>query len=208
MNSPWDLLWNDGVLYVAMAGWHQIWRLHPEEERVAVWAGSGAEALHDASLDMAAMAQPSGLATDGERVYFADPEASAIRWAEEGMGTGTLVGTGLFDFGDRDGRGDEVRLQHALGVAWWRQRGELLIADTYNHRLKLVDPATREARTFAGTGEPGLSDGAAADASFWEPGGLTISPDERHAFVADTNNHRLRVIDLATGQVGTVVLKE
>jgi sugar lactone lactonase YvrE/peroxiredoxin len=208
LNSPWDLVWKDGLLYVAMAGWHQIWRLHPDEARVEVWAGSGAEELHDASLEMAAMAQPSGLTTDGKRAYFADPEASAIRWAAEGEGTETLVGTGLFDFGDRDGVGDEVRLQHALGVAWWGKEQTLLVADTYNHRIKMVDPATREARSFAGTGEPGSGDGAASVASFWEPGGLAISPDERHAFVADTNNHRLRVIDLAAGRVGTVVLSE
>jgi sugar lactone lactonase YvrE/thiol-disulfide isomerase/thioredoxin len=206
LNSPWDLLWSDGLLYIAMAGRHQIWRLHPDEARVEVWAGSGAEELHDASLDRAAMAQPSGLATDGERIHFADPEASAIRWAAEGEGTGTIVGTGLFDFGDRDGVGDEVRLQHALGLAWWGNEQTLLVADTYNHRIKLVDPATREARSFAGLGEPGSGDGAASEASFWEPGGLAISPDGRHAFVADTNNHCLRVIDLATRRVGTVAL--
>ena len=208
LNSPWDLLWHEGLLYIAMAGWHQIWRVDPSAARVEVWAGSGAEELHDASLDMTAMAQPSGLATDGERTYFADPEASAIRWAAEGEGTGTLVGTGLFDFGDRDGVGDEVRLQHALGVVWWRDEGKLLVTDTYNHRIKVVAPNTREACTFAGTGEPGWGDGAASEASFWEPGGLTISPDERHAFVADTNNHCLRVIDLGTGRVGTVAVSK
>jgi DNA-binding beta-propeller fold protein YncE len=91
---------------------------------------------------------------------------------------------------------------------WWRGEGKLLVADTYNHRIKLVDPATREAHAFAGTGEVGAGDGAASEASFWEPGGLAITPDERHAFVADTNNHRLRVIDLATGAIGTVALSE
>jgi sugar lactone lactonase YvrE/thiol-disulfide isomerase/thioredoxin len=207
LNSPWDLLWKDGLLYVAMAGWHQIWRLHAEEGWVEVWAGSGAEELHDAPLPTAALAQPSGLATDGERVYFADPESSAIRWAEEGAGVGPLVGTGLFDFGDRDGAGDEVRLQHALGVAWWKEERKLLIADTYNHRIKLLDPATRAARAFAGRGEPGTADGAAGEAEFWEPGGIAISPDGRHAYVTDTNNHRLRVIDLASGVVGTVVVR-
>lgn len=208
LNSPWDLLWMKGRVYIAMAGWHQIWRLDPDRAQVEAWAGSGAEELYDAALDRAAMAQPSGLATDGTRVWFADPEASAIRWAADQEGTGTLVGAGLFDFGDRDGRGDSVRLQHAQGIAWWPQRGMLLVADTYNHRIKVLDPATREARSFAGTGEPGLSDGAREDATFREPGGLAISPDGKHAWVADTNNHRLRVIDFAAGRVGTVELHE
>ena len=208
LNSPWDLLWTRERLYVAMAGWHQIWRVLVDEGLTEVWAGSGSEALHDAELAWAAMAQPSGLAMDPDRIYFADAEASAIRWVREGEGTGTLVGTGLFDFGDRDGVGDEVRLQHALGVVWWAQQGELLVADTYNHRIKRVDPNTREARGVAGSGVAGLVDGAATDARFWEPGGLALSPDGTHAFVADTNNHVLRVVDLASGRVTTLALRQ
>jgi thiol-disulfide isomerase/thioredoxin len=208
LNSPWDLLWKGGTLYVAMAGPHQIWRVDVSAGLAEAWAGSGAEELHDAALPEAALAQPSGLASDGERIYFADAEASAIRWAAQAEGTGTIVGTGLFDFGDRDGVGDEARLQHALGVAWWSGESRLLVADTYNHRVKFVDPATREARAFAGSGKVGSDDGAAGEASFWEPGGLTISPDGTHAFVTDTNNHRLRKIDLATGRVDTVTLTE
>jgi thiol-disulfide isomerase/thioredoxin/sugar lactone lactonase YvrE len=207
LNSPWDLLWNDDRLYIAMAGWHQIWRLQLEEERVEVWAGSGAEELHDAELAWAGMAQPSGLTTDGTRLYFADPEASAIRWAREGERTGTLVGTGLFDFGDRDGVGDEVRLQHALGVEWWEEGRQLLVADTYNHRIKTVDPVTRVARLLAGSGEAGLANGAATESRFWEPGGIATAPGGTHAFVADTNNHALRVVELASGRVATLPLR-
>jgi thiol-disulfide isomerase/thioredoxin len=208
LNSPWDLLWVDGALLVAMAGPHQLWRIDPAAGRAEVWAGSGAEELYDAPLAMAALAQPSGLATDGERVYFVDPEASAVRRAVPGGETGTLVGTGLFDFGDRDGTGDDARLQHAQGLAWWPAERALLVADTYNHRVKRVDPATREARAFAGTGAPGLADGPPDRAGFWEPGGIAVSPDGARAWVADTNNHALRTIDLRTGHVGTVRLSE
>ncbi|MBV9773693.1 MAG: redoxin domain-containing protein [Gemmatimonadetes bacterium] len=208
LNSPWDLLWKDGGLYVAMAGPHQLWRIDPATGQAEVFTGSGAEELYDAPLPMAALAQPSGLATDGSRIFFADAEASAIRYALPGAETGTVVGTGLFDFGDRDGVGDDVRLQHALGVAWWEAEGVLLVADTYNHRIKRVDPATREARAFAGTGERGLVDGATDEARFWEPGGISIAPDGKRAYVADTNNHALRVIDLASGRVDTVELRE
>jgi len=125
-----------------------------------------------------------------------------------GEGVGTVVGTGLFDFGDRDGVGDEVRLQHAQGIAWWSGPRELLVADTYNHRIKRVDPATRQARAFAGNGEVGLADGGPSEARFWEPGGITISPDEANAFVADTNNHALRRVELASGRVSTVELHD
>lgn len=206
LNSPWDLLWRDGALYVAMAGPHQLWRIHPAERRAEVWAGSGAEELYDAPLPQAALAQPSGLATDGARIFFADAEASAIRAASAEAGVETLVGTGLFDFGDRDGVGDEARLQHALGVSWWEAERALLVADSYNHRVKVVDPASREARAFAGSGEAGLADGPAGEARFREPGGVAVSPDGVRAYVADTNNHALRVIDLRTRRVGTVEL--
>jgi thiol-disulfide isomerase/thioredoxin len=208
LNSPWDLLWWDDRLIVAMAGPHQLWTVRPDSDAAEVFAGSGAEEVHDAPLAMAALAQPSALTTDGTLVYFADAESSAIRSAEPEGEVRTLVGTGLFDFGDRDGVGDDARLQHAQGLAWWARAGKLLVADTYNHRVKTVDPRTREVRAFAGSGQPGLVDGAAEDARFWEPGGIAVSVDGTRAYVADTNNHALRVIDLATREVRTVEVRE
>ncbi|HET7232422.1 MAG TPA: thioredoxin-like domain-containing protein [Longimicrobium sp.] len=204
LNSPWDVLWKDGRVYVAMAGPHQLWRLDPAQGTAEPFAGSGAEEVYDADLALAALAQPSALATDGGRIYFADAESSAIRYAAPGADVRTIVGTGLFDFGDREGKGDDVRLQHAQGIAWWARERKVLVADTYNHRVKAVDPYTREARSLAGGGEPGLVDGGPGEARFWEPGGIAITPDGTRAYVADTNNHALRMIDLATGHVRTV----
>lgn len=208
LNSPWDLLWKDGWLYVAMAGPHQLWRIDVGTGMAEVFAGSGAEELHDAELAMAALAQPSALATDGARLYFADAESSAVRYAVPGADVRTLVGSGLFDFGDRDGVGEDARLEHAQGIAWWAAEKKVLVADTYSHRVKTIDPYTREARSLAGGGEPGFADGAAEEARFWEPGGIAVTPDGTRAYVADTNNHALRVIDLATRRVATVELQE
>lgn len=208
LNSPWDVLWHGDRLYVAMAGPHQLWRIDPAAGTAEIFAGSGAEEVHDAELAMAALAQPSALATDGRAIYFADPESSAVRRAEPGGEVQTIVGTGLFDFGDRDGAGDDARLQHAQGLAWWGRERKLLVADTYNHRVKTVDPQTREAQTLVGAGEPGFADGAADEARFWEPGGIAVTPDGARAYVADTNNHALRMIDLATREVRTVALRE
>src|SRR4029077_20001320 len=100
--------------------------------------------------------------------------------------------------GDEDGTRNGVRLQHPLGLARWN--GQLLIADTYNHKIKLLDPAARLVKTFAGTGKPGQSDGARP--SFYEPGGLAVAGDK--LFVADTNNHAIRVIDLKTKETKTL----
>jgi hypothetical protein len=112
----------------------------------------------------------------------------------------TIVGTGLFDFGDVDGVGDDVRLQHPLGVVY--QDGLLYVADTYNSKIKLIDPETRESTTFLGSTESGWQDGA--EAQFDEPGGLSISGN--NLYIADTNNHVIRVADIETKEVRTLVL--
>jgi DNA-binding beta-propeller fold protein YncE len=112
-----------------------------------------------------------------------------------------LAGGDLFEFGDRDGEGDEVRLQHPLGLAL--DAGRLYIADTYNHKLKVLDPRARTVKTFAGTGKPGQTDGPRPE--FYEPGGLSVAGGK--LYVADTNNHAVRVIDLKTKQTTTLRLQ-
>jgi thiol-disulfide isomerase/thioredoxin len=192
LNTPWDLLFHGGQLYVAMAGQHQLWRVDPRSGALALHAGTGREALIDGDLAAGALNQPSGLTTDGARLFFADAEASAIRTADfapDGK-LATLVGTGLFDFGDLDGVGDAVRLQHALGVAW--HAGRVLIADTYNGKLKSLDPATRRVTTLAG--------------GFDEPGGLAVAGDA--VFIADTNHHAIKRYDLATRKVSELTLAD
>jgi thiol-disulfide isomerase/thioredoxin len=202
LNSPWDLQLAGRTLYIAMAGPHQIWKLDLDKDEISTFAGSGREARADGPVDEAAFAQPSGLATDGKTLYVSDAEANIIRAIDlETKEVRTLVGGDLFDFGDKDGRGNDVRLQHPLGLSRWND--QLLIADTYNHKIKLLDPAARRVKTFAGLGKPGQQDGAAA--SFYEPGGLTVAGDK--LYVADTNNHAIRVVDLTTKEARTLQIK-
>jgi thiol-disulfide isomerase/thioredoxin/DNA-binding beta-propeller fold protein YncE len=200
LNSPWDLLLHDGKLYIAMAGHHQIWMLDLARGRLAPFAGQGSEGLRDGSLRGAFFAQPSGLASDGQTLYVADSEISAIRAVPlSGKGeVSTIVGEGLFEFGDVDGEGSKVRLQHALGVAY--HGGKLYIADTYNSKIKVIDPATRTCATLLGA--PG---GWLKDAPFNEPGGLSFAGDK--LYVADTNGHRIRVVDVAARTVSTLNLQ-
>jgi sugar lactone lactonase YvrE len=115
----------------------------------------------------------------------------------------TLAGGDLFEFGDRDGRGDAARFQHPLGVALAGER--LFVADTYNHRIRSINTATGDVRTFAGMGEPGADDGPTGGASFYEPGGLSATGDA--LYVADTNNHAIRRIDLTKDAVTTVRIR-
>jgi DNA-binding beta-propeller fold protein YncE len=204
LNSPWDLALVGRMLYIAMAGPHQIWKLDLEKREISTFAGSGREARLDGKLAKAGFAQPSGLATDGQTLYVADSESNIIRAIELGAPdteVRTLAGGDLFEFGDRDGTGDEVRLQHPLGLLMLNIK--VLIADTYNHKNKQLDPQAGEVQSLYGTGKPGQADGA--QASFYEPGGLTYAQGK--LYVADTNNHAIRVIDLKTQETRTLRLK-
>jgi hypothetical protein len=200
----------DGSLFIAVAGAHQIWRLDLAAGEIQPYAGSGAEEIHDAPLAEAALAQPTGISIADGRIWFVDSETSAVRWAalDAGGRVGTIVGTGLFDFGDRDGTGDEARLQHCLGVAWLD--GALLVADSYNGKVKRVDPVTRSCVTWAGARHPdgngpGAADelgGADGSPALHEPGG--ISAGAGSLWVADTGHHRIVRYDPATAR-GEVV---
>src|SRR5207237_9232502 len=136
LNSPWDLYRHGNTLYIAMAGHHQVWTLDLTKMMVSPFAGNGMENLLDGSLEDACFAQPSGLASDGTTLYVADSEVSAIRAVPLGPRgeVKSIVGEGLFDFGDVDGVGNKVRLQHALGVAF--HENKLYVADTSNSKLK------------------------------------------------------------------------
>ncbi len=160
MNSPWDVIPIPGtkILAIAMAGPHQIWRYDIAKGTIAHWAGSGHENIQDGTLTSARFAQPSGLATDGQHLFVADSEVSGVRTItlNSQHQVGTIVGTGLFRFGDVDGKGDAVRLQHCLGLAFGD--GKLFIADTYNNKIKVCDPKTRTVKTLVGETKRGSSD--------------------------------------------------
>jgi thiol-disulfide isomerase/thioredoxin len=199
LSSPWDLQLVGRTLYIAMAGPHQIWKMDLDKNEVSTFAGSGREARLDGPLLQAGFAQPSGMTTDGKTLYIADSESNIIRAIDIAGGTvNTLVGGDLFEFGDVDGAGDDVRLQHPLGLI--SVGDKLLIADTYNHKIKEPDPEKVKVTTLFGTGKPGQSDGI--QPSFYEPGGLTVANDK--LYIADTNNHAIRVIDLKTKRASTL----
>ncbi len=203
LNSPWDIVSVDGALYIAMAGLHQLWRLIPGTGDIHPYAGSRFEELTDGPLHRAGLAQPSGITADGQRLYFADSESSAIRQADlDPSGeVETIVGKGLFDFGDKDGIGGHARLQHPQGIVWYQ--GLLYVADTYNNKIKTVDPSSHMSTTLVGSPEPGFRDGD--QPLFYEPGGISAANGK--LFVADTNNHRVRVVDMNTRSVTTLKLK-
>lgn len=151
LSSPWDVAFFDGRVWIAMAGVHQLWAYDPATGTVAVAAGTTNEGLVDGPVTEAWFAQPSGLAVsaDGERLWVADSETSALRWvSRETQSVHSAIGTGLFDFGHRDGTAEQALLQHPLGVTVLPD-GSVAVADTYNHALRRFDPATNEVSTLA-----------------------------------------------------------
>jgi DNA-binding beta-propeller fold protein YncE len=192
VNSPWDLAMRTGILLVAMAGTHQLWVIDLLHDQAFPYAGTGEEARRDGAISEAAFAQPSGLAIAGDRLYVADAESNTIRQVSlpPANSVQTIAGGDLFDFGDRDGKAAEARFQHPLGVAV--DAGRVFIADTYNHKIKVLDLASGSVSTLAG--------------GFNEPGGLSIAAGK--LYVADTNNHAIRVVDIASRRVSTLTIEK
>ena len=191
MSSPWDVTLSGRTLYVAMAGTHQLWSVDLSNGTSRVHAGTGGEDIRDGENQSALLAQPMGITRSGTQLFFADAESNAIRSAEMAdMGSvRTVVGTGLFDFGDVDGQGDEVRLQHPQGITPHPQGG-LLVADSYNDCIRHIDPDKRSSTVWL--------------RGFGEPSGISCS--DTHAYVADTNAHRVMVIDLRTREMSELKL--
>lgn len=213
--SPWALWVHEKDLYIAMAGPHQIWKMPLNEREIGPYAGNGREDIVDGpllprepyALGFSSFAQPSGLTSDGTWLYIADSEGSSIRavpfdpknkeGAKTVIGTSNLSGGRLFAFGDVDGPKTRAKLQHPLGVAY--QDGTIYVADTYNNKIKAVDAKTGEVKTVAGQTEAGKTDDPPA---FDEPAGLSLAGGK--LYIADTNNHAIRVLDLASGKVSTL----
>lgn len=214
INSPWALWVHEDNLYIAMAGPHQIWIMPLDESRIGPYAGNAREDIVDGPLlpkvpyaaGASSFAQPSGLTSDGEYIYVADSEGSSVRGVpfDQTKKVITVVGTSelpngrLFKFGDKDGKKSEVLLQHVLGVHY--DAGKIYIADTYNNKIKVVDAKSGETQTVAGSGDSGASDQGRGE--FDEPSGL--SKIGNTLYIADTNNHLIRTIDLESKQVGTM----
>ncbi len=208
LNSPWSLCHINDILYIAMAGPHQIWSHAIGTNEIKVHAGSAREDVINGSLVDSAFAQPSGLSpnADGTFFYVADSEGSAIRQVpidETGKVT-TIAGTSelprgqsLFAFGDIDAQSADARFQHPLGVAW--HDNSVFVADSYNHKIRQVDLASGEVTTWLGTGTAGAS---VSPAELNEPAGLSIAGD--HLYIADTNNHRICRADLTTNAFSVI----
>jgi len=208
LNSPWDLSIQGDRLFIAMAGHHQLWEFDLKSNRIHALAGSGYENLVDGSLRDAQLAQPSGLVDVDSRIYFADSEVSAIRLADiEKNQVETLVGKGLFEFGHKDGKFSKASFQHALGID--HHDGILYVADTYNHAIRTLDLKTKEVNTLIAREENtvcSIDDQDCGLLPLFEPNDVLYH--NGLLYIADTNNHLIRVFDLETRDLKDLDIKK
>ncbi|NYD40250.1 NHL domain-containing thioredoxin family protein [Nocardioides panaciterrulae] len=185
LSSPWDVAWWQDRVWIAMAGIHQVWTFDPRTGAVEVAAGTTNEGLLDGPAPEAWFAQTSGLAPAGDRLWLADSETSSLRWIDP-AGVHTAVGSGLFDFGFRDGAAEQALLQHPLGVTVLPD-GSVAACDTYNGAVRRYDPASGEMSTLA----TGLA----------EPSGSFVDGDL--LVVVESGAHRLTRLPLGTAATRT-----
>ncbi len=200
LNSPWDLTLFDHDLYIAMAGSHQIWKLDLKENIIENFAGSGREDIIDGPLKSAALAQPSGIVADKvkNRIYFADSEVSALRYIDlKTLEVKTLIGKGLFMFGMKSGSFDEALLQHPLGIDV--KDDKVYLADTYNHAIRIADVNTKTIMNLIYRPRKGVCKIGDKDCDvlpLYEPNDVLVSNNT--LYIADTNNHLIRIFDLTS----------
>ncbi len=103
-----------------------------------------------------------------------------------------------------DGTGVEAKLQHPLGVAVASGSGVAYVADTYNHKLKMIvqDGKKFHCTTLAGFEEKSVD--ASSGLQFSEPGGLTYDKDSKCLYVADTNGHAVKRVCFNTKTISVL----
>lgn len=204
LNSPWDIVLDGKHLYIAMAGSHQLWRFEVSTGLIDVFAGSGRENIWDDTAHKAHLAQPSGITTDKKQLYFTDSEASALRKASLTNGyVHTLIGSGLFAFGMQDGPFSIAQLQHPLGVTY--HEGKVYVADTYNHAIRIAHLNEKCMETLVWRSAKGvcsIGEEACDLLPLNEPNDVLVI--KNRLYIADTNNHLIRIMDLDTKRLAVL----
>merc|ERR1712166_1518090 len=117
----------------------------------------------------------------------------------------------LHAYGDLDGQSEDAKLQHPLGVAFIQKKNVIAVTDTYNHKIKVIDPFNNEIFSWLGNGHATLVDNQTFECSLNEPSGIDSIWDEEQGdikvFIADCNNHCIRYVHYDTGYVHTAIIK-
>ena len=195
LNSPCDLASRKDMLYIAMAGFHQVWRFSLLKNRLDVFSGSGQEHMDNGPPGAAAFAQPSALTILGDKLYTADAGASAVRCVDLATGyTSTLVGAGLFEYGETDGTGTSARLQYPLDIEADARRNLLWVADTYNNKIRMISINNQSVSSMS------------VNRALNEPGGLAFH--DNTLYIANTNSHEILRLNPENGHAEALNVTE
>src|SRR5437868_6792046 len=138
-------------------------------------------------------------------LYFSDTFNHRIRRVDARSGVITTVaGNGEPAHSGEGGPAVRASLNEPYGIAI-DHSGNIFVADRLNRRVRRIDAAQGTMTTLAGTGDPAYSgDGEpAARAGLAEPNGLALDAEERHLYIADVADHRVRIVDLSAGMIDT-----
>ncbi len=194
MSAPMDVAAIGDYLYIAVSGQNQIWQLDLNANQLSVLAGNGQLALTDGEGMLAGFAQPGSLSVIGQQLAIADTASSSIRLLRLlDKRVTTLIGAGLYDFGDVNGKRDVARLQHPMAVAA-DPRGLIFVADTYNGKIKALNMRSGEVRTLN------------MPYRFEEPSGLSLAAGA--LWIANTNAHEIVRVDLSSGKMKRLSIGE
>ncbi len=190
-----------GNLYIADTDNHRI-RKVDRHGTITTVAGSGNPDQGAFSGDGGAgtharLNRPSAIAIDAQHnLYIADTDNHRIRTVNSSGLIATLAGTGMGGFSGDGGPGTRARLNRPQGIAV-DARGYLYIADTDNHRIRLLDLNSGLIQTVAGTGlgQLDLEEGGGLAVSLNAPHGLALSPTGT-LLIADAANHRIRELSV------------
>nr|WP_324257862.1 hypothetical protein [Cellvibrio fontiphilus] len=199
-NAPMGIATDGTHLYVADINNNKIRKIVIANGVVTTLAGSGSRGSTNGIGAAASFYLPAGIATDGTHLYVADTYNHQIRKIEITTGTVTwLAGSGMQ--GSSDGIGAAASFYRPYDIAI--DGAYLYVADTYNHKIRKIEITTGAVTTLAGSGPlAGSADGTGAAAGFFMPSGITT--DGTYLYVADTDNHKIRKIEIATAVVTTL----
>jgi uncharacterized repeat protein (TIGR01451 family) len=203
LNTPQGVAWDAGFLYIADTGNHRVRRVDLGANQITAFAGTGTSGLSGDGLPAtsAKLSSPNGVAADGAgNVFVADTSNHRIRKVSGGIIT-TVAGTTAGFSGD-NGPATSAQLFLPGGVAA-DAAGNLVIADTSNHRIRLVEKRTGRIVTVAGSSGPGFAGdlGPAVGAKLNVPRGVAIDAQKR-VLVGEYGNNRVR--SFALGQDVTI----
>jgi sugar lactone lactonase YvrE len=194
-----------GNLYVSDSNNHTIRKVVVSSGVVTTLIGqAGMNGSTDGTFANARLNSPEATALDGAgNLYVTDSSNFTIRRAVLAAGVvTTLAGTAIMS-GSSDGTRSVARFNEPQGVAA-DAAGNLYITDALNHTIRKVVASTGVVTTLAGTaGMSGGSDGSGASARFYVPYGVAVDGGS-NLYIADTGNHTIRKLVLATGAVTTI----